>query len=386
MAGGSTRFRNKGFNIPKQFIVVDDKQLIDYSFDCIDLTEYEHIIFIILKEHVTDYHIDEILRNKYGNKISIVILPELTEGCVQSCLAAKALINNDYPLVIHNLDIWFSPTFRHSDIPRDSKGELPDGFLPLFRSNSTNYSYAEINERGEVLKTEEKKVISPYAICGIYCYKSGRDFVHHAEQMIALKYKTNNEYYMAPLYNLIIQNGGLVKSSIVDKMHVIGTPEEMEFFRQNVSLKRDVRPIALCSDHSGFELKEWFKQWLEALGVKYIDFGTYTAFDCDYVDFVWSACSHIKRGFCNYGIGFCRSGQGVNICANKVKDIRGALVFNQYMAEYAVRHNCANFFSIPTKFVEKTDMTGIYTAIQKNTFDGGRHAMRVRKIDEVCGH
>jgi len=376
MAGLGKRFRDKGYKVPKQFVIVDDKQIIDYSFNSIDVSDYQKIIFIVLKEYITNFHIDEILKSKFGNSIEIVVIDELTDGSVCSCLAAKSLINNENPLVIYTLDVHFSPVFKY-----DPNLFYCRSFVLTFQSNSPNYSYAELDENGDVIKTEEKKVISNNALVGIYGFVSGALFVSMAEKMIADKLKTNNEYYIAPLYNLIIGQGHRVLACPVEQMHVIGTPEEMVFFRDNVSNRRHIKPIALCSDHSGFELKQEFKKFLDAQKIQYIDFGTYTHHDCDYVDYVESACGHITKGICNIGFGFCRSGQGINMAANKIKGIRGGLVFNEYMAEYSVRHNCANFFSIPSKFVDLPLLTGINNKISASTFDGGRHSNRVAKID-----
>ena len=82
---------------------------------------------------------------------------------------------------------------------------------------------------------------------------------------------------------------------------------------------------------------------------------------------------------CDFGIGFCRTGQGVNIAANKNKGIRSAMVIDEYTAEFCVRHNCANFFAIPSKYVNKKSLDKIVTTLGSNSFDGGRHMTRITK-------
>ena len=39
--------------------------------------------------------------------------------------------------------------------------------------------------------------------------------------------------------------------------------------------------IGLASDHAGYELKQYVKQYLEEQGITYKDYGTYTAESCD---------------------------------------------------------------------------------------------------------
>lgn len=378
MAGLGKRFRDKGFIVPKPFIMVDDKQIIDYSFDSIDIEEYEKIIFIVRREHVNNFNINEILLNKFGRNIEIVVVETLTQGSVCSCLAAKDLINNDNPLVIYTLDVNFAPKFAYSSINKDL-----DGLVLTFQANNPIYSYAEVNKNGLVLRTEEKEVISSNALVGIYCFRSGASFVKYSERMIDQELRTNNEYYIAPLYNLLIKDGLFIGTQAVDKMHVIGTPDELDFFKRNVAKKFTSKPLSLCADHSGFELKEQFKKILDQNNIKYVDFGTYTKRDCDYNDYVILACNHIREGFSDFAFGFCRSGQGVNISANKQKSIRAALVFDEYTAEYSVKHNCANFFSIPSKYVDPDKLQKILSTIESNSFDGGRHASRVQKMENI---
>ena len=117
---------------------------------------------------------------------------------------------------------------------------------------------------------------------------------------------------------------------------------------------------------------------LDKLKIEYIDFGCYTKKDCDYNVYVDQAVDSISRGDCDYGFAFCRTGQGVNISANRNKGIRSALIFNEYMAEMAVRHNCANFFSFAEKYIDMPMLEKIINTIHSNTFDGGRHCNRIK--------
>ena len=80
-------------------------------------------------------------------------------------------------------------------------------------------------------------------------------------------------------------------------------------------------------------------------------------------------------------MAFCRTGQGVNISGNKRKGIRGALIFDEYTAEHAIRHNSANFFSIPSKYVTGEDLLIMIEIWLNTTFDGGRHMTRIQKVE-----
>ena len=73
----------------------------------------------------------------------------------------------------------------------------------------------------------------------------------------------------------------------------------------------------------------------------------------------------------------------MNITANKFKGIRSALIFDAYTAEYAIRHNSANFFSIPSKYFKSSDIKKIINVLKNSSFDGGRHKLRIDKISEI---
>ena len=376
MAGLGSRFIKEGFKVPKQIINIKDKHLIDISLDCLNYKDC-NLIFVLRDEHVYNHHMDELLIKKFGDDISIVVLDQLTDGSVCSCLFAEKLINNDSPLVIHTLDIEFRPVFD----PHVIETLDADGLILTFKSNSTNYSYAQLDRNGNVTKTAEKKAISPNACVGIYGFKKGSDFCKYAKEMIDRDLRTKNEFYISPLYNILIEDGKKIVTESVDKMHIFGTPDEYNFYKNNVVQKIGDKPIALCSDHSGFDAKETFKKILESNKLEYIDFGTILNKDCDYRDYIAQASKAIQENDCHFGFGFCRSGQGVNICANKYKGIRSALIYDDYAMEMSIRHNCANFFAIPSKNMNQETLELYLKIACENSFDGGRHQIRIQELE-----
>ena len=376
IAGKGQRFVDDGFHMPKPLIMVDDKHIIDWSFLSINKDEYD-IVFVVRKEHIYNFGMDTILRNKFGEDIKIVETDKITSGTVASCLLAKDFINNKQQLVIYTLDVHFQNQFSINAVDKES-----DGFILTFKANNPAYSYAELDEAGLVLRTAEKEVISENAAVGIYYFKEGSTFVKYAEEMIDKNLRTNNEFYVCPLYNLMIKDGLKVRTAQVDKMYLMGTPNELNFFKNNVNKHFGEKPIALCSDHSGFELKEITKQILDEKGLKYIDFGTYVKKDCDYNDYVKQVTQFIQDKYCDFGFVFCRSGQGVNMAANKQKGIRSSLISDEWTAEMAVRHGCSNVFAFSEKNIDKDLMEKCIDKIQHNTFDGGRHINRVQRLNE----
>ena len=375
IAGKAQRFIDQGYLAPKPLIIVDKKHIIDWALNSIDLKNIDsyQLIFVVRLDHINDFALDEILKQKFGNDVKIVVVDHITEGSVCTCLLAKEYIDNDEELLIYTPDVYFQDAFN----PEEIDDEL-DGHILTFKANSPAHSYAQLDDNGYVTKTVEKEVISENAAVGVYYWKTGKMFIKYANKLISKDIRTNGEFYLCPIYNLMVEDSLKIKTLRVEKMHVLGTPEELEFFKNYVAPKFGTKPIALCADHSGFELKELFKEYLKNVNIDYIDYGCYVNKDCDYADYIKPAIDEIGKDI-DFVMGFCRTGQGVNIFANVFKNIRGALIFDEYTAEHAVRHNCANFFSFPSKYVLEKDIPNIIDALMKNTFDGGRHMTRMKK-------
>lgn len=375
VAGLAQRFLNQSYIMPKPLINVSNRHMIDWALDSIDHSNC-NLIFIVRDDHVYQFNIDKILKSKYGKHTRIVVTNGLTEGAACTCLLAEKFINNASPLLIYTPDVHFQKKWKPGNIKSD-------GHLLTFKSNSDAHSYAKLNKNNYVIQTAEKKVISDNAAVGVYYFNKGSDFVSASKEMIENNDRHKNEFYICPVYNYLIKNNKKITISNVDKMHVLGTPSDMKFFENNVIKKFGDDSVALCSDHSGIELKELFKKELIKYGIEVIDYGSYSETDQDYPDYVSQATQSINESITSFGLGFCRSGQGVNIAANKFKGIRSAIIFDEYTAEYAVRHNSANFFSIPTKYIKKQNIKKIIKILRSTSFDGGRHKLRIDKISEI---
>ena len=378
VAGAAQRFLDEGFTMPKPLIMVKDKNMINLAMESIKWDNC-NLIFVVRKDHIHSFSIDEILCQKFGQNIRIVTTDGITRGTLCTCLLAEKHINNDNPLVIYTPDVHFKNTWD----PYAVDPEL-DGQILTFKANSPAHSYVRTDkETKHAIQTAEKVVLSQNAAVGVYHYGKGKDFIKSAKEMVELEMTDgpNKEFYVCPIYNLLIKEGKKIGIHEVEKMHVLGTPKELRFYIDNVAPKFGERKIALAADHSGFQAKEEMREILESFGVDYIDFGTLVNKGCDYADYTKQAVDAVKNNHCDFAFGFCRTGQGVNITANKNHGIRSALIFDDYTAEHSVRHNCANFFTIPSKYVNKEQMKNIVKILMQAEFDGGRHMTRLSKAE-----
>lgn len=142
----------------------------------------------------------------------------------------------------------------------------------------------------------------------------------------------------------------------------------------------DVPPVAICSDHAGYELKEFILDWLIAENIPFTNFGTYSPDSCDYADFAHPMAEAIEDGESTFGISICGSGQGMCMTVNKHSGIRGALCWTSEIAVLARQHNDANICCLPARFISKESALEIIKKFFETNFDGGRHLTRIEKI------
>lgn len=140
------------------------------------------------------------------------------------------------------------------------------------------------------------------------------------------------------------------------------------------------KPLAICSDHAGYELKNIIIGYLEAQGVCVKDFGTYSADSCDYPDFAHPAALAVEKGECYPGIALCGTGNGISMTLNKHQGIRAALCWDTPLAELARQHNDANILVLPARFVDSVKALQIVDTFMNTPFEGGRHQRRIEKI------
>lgn len=95
-----------------------------------------------------------------------------------------------------------------------------------FPATESKWSYS-LEENGRVIRVAEKQVISDNATVGLYYFSKGRYFVKAAHEMILKNIRVNNEFYVCPTFNELV-NKIWVRNFEVKRMYGLGTPEDFE--------------------------------------------------------------------------------------------------------------------------------------------------------------
>ncbi len=144
--------------------------------------------------------------------------------------------------------------------------------------------------------------------------------------------------------------------------------------------KIKIKKIILASDHAGFKLKEEIKNFLIKKRKEILDLGTNNTDSVDYPDFAHRLSNKMKKNSKQIGILVCGSGIGMDMVANRHKNIRAALCYSIKSTKLSRLHNNANVMTIGARLIKKNVALKCVSTFLKTDFDNGRHLRRVKKI------
>lgn len=224
MAGAGTRFSKAGYKLPKPLIPLFNVPMYRFSTNSLPLRLAAKLIFVIQKGEFSEEIKRDIKENYSSYNFEIVELQDLTRGQAETLYLARESLMHNFPTLIHNADSAVS--FDAPNLEEILKKY--DGALVTFESQSANYSYAKLDDNGNVTEVKEKQVISTFASTGTYYFKSTVQMISLLKDMLDNNQKELGEFYIAPLYNKLINQG--MKVSVLESRNYLcyGTPEELK--------------------------------------------------------------------------------------------------------------------------------------------------------------
>lgn len=231
MGGLGSRFRKMGYNVPKYMIEAKGKTLFEWSMISLEgyAKDVNQYIFIAMKDENVDVEkfIFEQCKKMNLKEYHVIILDYLTDGQATTASLAKKYWKEENGLLIYNIDTYVEAGEMNSDELRG------DGFIPCFQAEGNHWSFVRLDDSGKVVEIKEKKRISNYCTLGAYYFKSCGLYKRlYDEYYSKTQELVNGEKYVAPLYDYLLSKGGKIYISDIkpEKVHVLGTPEELQSF------------------------------------------------------------------------------------------------------------------------------------------------------------
>lgn len=262
MAGLGSRFQkesdaNPEYKKPKPFISVKGIPMVRWATGSLPFVEHpgqqvaspikvtpKDLIFIILDSHDAEHNIEKGLREIYSDDITVIRLPALTRGASETAYQAKKFVNDDEPLLITDSDHYFNGATLEESIKKNSSSNVA-GIIPVFippADNIPRWSYSLTEPNGtKILKVGEKDralmEAGAYANIGAYYFSKARFFFETFEQVERENKMTGEEgrkeFYVAPLYQELLDKGESLEAAILPEVWGLGTPNDLEYFLAN---------------------------------------------------------------------------------------------------------------------------------------------------------
>lgn len=170
MAGLGSRFRKAGYNCPKYMIEAKGKTLFEWSMDSLigynrQVSKY---VFVVRKEDNTEAFIKDKMK-KYGiDDVEVIGIDYLTDGQATTCMLAIPYCDPDKAIMVYNIDTYVEPNeMKYEDIQGD-------GHIPCFHAEGDHWSFAKLDDKGNVTEVREKVRISDNCTLGAYYFSSAR--------------------------------------------------------------------------------------------------------------------------------------------------------------------------------------------------------------------
>ncbi|MBI2599292.1 hypothetical protein HYW43_00020, partial [Candidatus Daviesbacteria bacterium] len=231
MAGKGSRFLdaanlNPEYKKPKPLIKILGKPMIAWAIDSLAKFKVKPAgyIFICRKDHEDEFKISQSLKNLFGSQIKIILIDQITRGAAETVLKAEEYINTDEDILISDSDHYFDGSFLYDKIR--SKDSKTAGIIPVFQppDQDPKWSFSLV-EKADVITAvgeKDKELAAKGALANIggYYFTHGNVFV-------------KKEFYVAPIYQRLINKGMKIVAAITPRVWGLGTPKDVEYFEKN---------------------------------------------------------------------------------------------------------------------------------------------------------
>ena len=238
-AGLGSRFRAIGVDTPKPLIPVLDIPMIGWVIANFQLAPQDEIWIITRKEDLIPTKMESIV-SKMQNVIHFIELDELTDGAATTLQYALDQIPNAEAVLSANSDQFVSSDI--SQFIQSVRSGTSEGQILTMTATDSKWSYVERDSDGEVINVVEKIAISNEATVGVYGWKSATIAKKAINAMKTDGLKVNGEFYVAPSYTYLLNQGGKISTFCVGDVetdvHGLGTPEDLELFLLNSDIER----------------------------------------------------------------------------------------------------------------------------------------------------
>lgn len=251
MAGKGSRFLNVSnsnpeYKNPKPLINIKGKPMVVWAIQSLSKFNVSpsNLIFICRQDQEDEFKISKSLKDLFTDQIKVAFIDQLTRGAAETVLKAKEYINANEDIIVSDSDHYFDGSFLYEKVQK--KDSQTQGVIPVFKAPDKDpkwsFSLVEQNDVITAVGEKDKELAEKgaYANIGGYYFTHGNVFVKEVEEAIKENDLTGDEgkkeFYVAPIYQRLINKGMKIVAAITPKVWGLGTPEDVKYFEQNFKI------------------------------------------------------------------------------------------------------------------------------------------------------
>lgn len=239
MAGKGSRFEKAGYQKPKPLLEIHGRPMFKVVLANLLDDSICSVTFIVPASWGMGDAFRELSKHT-GRIVNVVEIDYVTDGPADSVQLAAPYLDPDLPVVTANSDQYIN--YSMEEFYKMVQDPSNDGVILCMRDSDPKWSYVRTDPNGLVVEVREKVVISELATIGVYGFRTSRLMLKSFSDMRNSDDRTNGEYYLAPSYNYIISDGGVVRAvelgGLSETVFGLGIPLDFELFVESpVSLK-----------------------------------------------------------------------------------------------------------------------------------------------------
>jgi NDP-sugar pyrophosphorylase family protein len=218
--------------MPKPLADVAGKPMFAWALASLSGVTFDEIIVVALAEHARCFPLESLLAEHVVSPYRLVLLDQITEGQLCTVMAARDYLAPEDDLLVTSCDTLVVSQLG-ADIARERGTSY--GLISVCNLPGEQWSFARIDDRGNVVEVAEKRRISDHASTGIYYFWNSGAFLAAADEVVSRRETTRGEFYIIPLYQKLISHGLTVRLSYASVVWDMGTPAAKRLFEEHVA-------------------------------------------------------------------------------------------------------------------------------------------------------
>lgn len=226
LMGSSSRIKTDKEDYPLYLTEINEKLILEQQIESCKNMQPRRFLFCVTAGDIKSFHVDSVIRQLVPNS-EIIVVNGVTKGAVCTALLGTRYIDDNEELILMAVDDFIEDSGENIlEYYRDSHS---DAGVVSFNSMHPRYSFAKLNEKGEVIEVAEKRPISKNALVSFYYFRKGSDFVACAKDVIRKDSPVNGVFYISQTMNEMILKQKKVALYKVDndKFHPLKTESQL---------------------------------------------------------------------------------------------------------------------------------------------------------------